>query len=105
MDRLLFDAADLFAEDANEALLRVKLPLQRYGIVTSALIVFALSLGELGGTLLVIPPGRETLTIRLFNYLHYGGTEEVAGLCLALVVVMMTLTGLAGYAYNRSVSK
>jgi iron(III) transport system permease protein len=105
MDRLLFDAADLFAEDANEALLRVKLPLQRYGIVTSALIVFALSLGELGGTLLVIPPGRETLTIRIFNYLHYGGTEEVAGLCLALVAVMMTLTGVAGYAYSRSASK
>lgn len=105
IDRLLFDAADLFAEDSNEALTRVKLPLQRYGIVTSALIVFALSLGELGGTLLVIPPGRETLTIRIFNYLHYGGTEEVAGLCLALVAVMMTLTGLAGYAYNRSTSK
>ena len=105
MDTLLFDAADLFAEDRNEALLKVKLPLQRYGIIASALVVFALSLGELGGTLLVIPPGRETLTVRIFNYLHYGGTEEVAGLCLALVAIMMTLTGLAGYVYNRSVLK
>ena len=105
MDSLLFDAADLFAVDRNESLLKVKLPLQKYGIVASALIVFALSLGELGGTLLVIPPGRETLTIRIFNYLHYGGTEEVAGLCLALVASMMALTGLAGWIYNRSMSR
>lgn len=105
MDSLLFDAADLFAVDGNESLLKVKLPLQKYGIVASALIVFALSLGELGGTLLVIPPGRETLTIRIFNYLHYGGTEEVAGLCLALVATMMALTALAGWIYNRSMSK
>ena len=105
MDKLLFDAAELFAEDRNKAFWKVKLPLQRYGIIASTLMIFTISLGELGGTLLVIPPGRETLTIRIFNYLHYGGTEEVAGLCLALVVIMMTLTGLAGYMYNRSVSK
>lgn len=105
MDDLLFDAANLFALSTKDALLRIKLPLQRYGIAASALMIFALSLGELGGTLLVIPPGRETLTIRIFNYLHYGGTEEVAGLCLALVAIMMTLTGLAGWIYNRSMSR
>lgn len=105
MDSLLFDAADLFALSRKDAQLGVKLPLQRYGVVAASLIVFALSLGELGGTLLVIPPGRETLTIRIFNYLHYGGTEEVAGLCLAMVAIMMTLTGLAGLIYNRRLSR
>jgi iron(III) transport system permease protein len=105
LDSLLFDAADLFGSNRNEAWMRIKLPLQKYGLAAASLILFALSLGELGGTLLVIPPGRETLTIRIFNYLHYGGTEEVAGLCLALVAVMMTLTGLAGLVYNRSVSR
>lgn len=105
MDELLFDAADIFSVDRNTALMRIKLPLQRYGLTAAGLIIFALSLGELGGTLLVIPPGRETLTIRIFNYLHYGGTEEVAGLCLAMVTIMMALTGLAGLAYNRSVSR
>lgn len=105
MDSLLFDAADLFSDSSSTSLLRIKLPLQRYGIVATGLVIFALSLGELGGTLLLIPPGRETLTIRIFNYLHYGGTEEVAGLCLALVAIMMALTGLAGITYRRSVQK
>ncbi len=105
MDPLLFSAADLFSDTQSEALFKVKLPLQKYGIAASALILFALSLGELGSTLLVIPPGNETLTIRIFNYLHYGGTEEVAGLCLAMVAIMMTLAGLAGYVYNKSVQR
>ena len=105
MNRLLFDAAELFEVRKNDALWRVKLPLQMQGITAAALILFAFSLGELGATLLVVPPGSETLTIRIFNYLHYGGSEEVAGLCLVMAVVMMTLSGLAAYAYNLSEGK
>ena len=48
----------------------------------------------------MVPPGRETITIRIFNYLHYGGSEEVAGLCLLIVVLMMTLTGIAFKTYG-----
>ncbi|MCK5669868.1 iron ABC transporter permease [Candidatus Bathyarchaeota archaeon] len=105
MDGLLFDAADLFEVRRNDALRRVKLPLQIRGIAAAALVLFAFSLGELGATLLVVPPGSETLTIRIFNYLHYGGSEEVAGLCLVMVITMMTLSGLAAYAYNLSEGK
>jgi len=105
MDRLLFDAAELFEVRKNDALMRVKLPLQRQGIAAAALVLFAFSIGELGATLLVVPPGSETLTIRIFNYLHYGGSEEVAGLCLVMVVTMMALSGLAAYAYNLSEGK
>ncbi|MBC8462841.1 iron ABC transporter permease [Candidatus Bathyarchaeota archaeon] len=105
MDGLLFDASDLFEVRKNDALRKVKFPLQRQGIAAAALVLFAFSLGELGATLLVVPPGSETLTIRIFNYLHYGGSEEVAGLCLVMVIVMMTLSGLAVYAYNLSEGK
>ncbi len=35
----------------------------------------------------MIPPGQSTLTLRLYNYLHYGASEEVAGLSLLLTVL------------------
>lgn len=95
IDNLLFEAADLFEKKDHDALWKIKLRLQRNGIVSALLIIFAFSLGELGATLLVVPPGRETLTIRIFNYLHYGASQEVAGLCLILVVVMMVMSGVA----------
>ena len=99
VDSLLFEAADLFKKSETQAALKVKLPLQKYGLAAAAATLLAFSVGELGSTLLVVPPGSETLTIRIFNYLHYGGSEEVAGLCLLMVALMMGLTGAAFKTY------
>jgi len=100
VDPLLFEAAELFKKEELQALWKVKLPLQKYGIAAAVAALVAFSVGELGSTLLVVPPGRETLTIRIFNYLHYGGSEEVAGLCLLIVALMMSMSGIALKAYR-----
>ena len=100
VDQLLFEIAELLKRDKNQDLWQVKLPLQKYGLAAAVAALVAFNVGELGSTLLVVPPGRETITIRIFNYLHYGGSEEVAGLCLLIVVLMMTLTGIAFKAYG-----
>jgi iron(III) transport system permease protein len=105
VDPLLFEAAELFKKSESQALWRVKLPLQKYGVLAACASLLAFSVGELGSTLLVVPPGNETVTIRIFNYLHYGGSEEVAGLCLLIVVLMMTMTGLAFKAFSGGRSK
>ncbi|MCB2171320.1 hypothetical protein KQH65_01135 [archaeon] len=100
VDQLLFEAAELLKREKNQDLWKVKLPLQKYGLAAAVAALVAFNVGELGSTLLVVPPGRETITIRIFNYLHYGGSEEVAGLCLLIVVLMMTLTGIAYKTYG-----
>jgi iron(III) transport system permease protein len=56
-------------------------------------VVFVLAAGELGATLIVAPPGHATLTIKIYNYLHYGASEAVATLCLAMAAVAL-LAGL-----------
>ncbi len=71
----------------------VRLRLEAPTVLAAAGFVFALALGELGATLLVTPPGRSTLAIRIYNYLHYGAAQDVRGLCLLLLVVT-TATGL-----------
>ena len=57
--------------------------------------VFILAAGELGATLIVAPPGRATLTMKIYTYLHYGASEAVAGLCLSVAAVAL-LGGLVG---------
>jgi iron(III) transport system permease protein len=59
------------------------------GLLAAAGIVFALTTGELGATLLVAPPGQATLTIRIYNFLHYGASSVVAGLCLMMAVTIL----------------
>lgn len=54
-------------------------------LASTWLIVAALSVGELAATLLVMPPGPPTLTIRLFGMLHYGVEDRVAAMSLVLL--------------------
>ena len=55
------------------------------------LIVFALAMSEFGVTLLVTPPGSQTITNKIYNYLHYGASDIVAVLCLGMLLSSLLL--------------
>ena len=40
-----------------------------------------------------MPPGVVTLSIHIFNLVHYGVQDQVAGICLALTAVLIALAG------------
>ncbi len=48
-------------------------------------IIFLLCLWDVESMILVVPPGGETLALRIFNLLHYGHNAQVNALCLALL--------------------
>lgn len=89
IDPLLFDAATVFAKSRFDAWTRIHLPLFAPGLVVSAGILASLTLAELGATLIVSPPGHATITMRIYNYLHYGSSSDVAGLCLMVTVLTL----------------
>ena len=69
--------------------------------IAGVLIVFALSICEFGMTLLVSPPGYQTITIKIYNYLHYGASDIVATLCLAILVVVMIILSILFAIFSR----
>ena len=64
---------------------KIVLPLCSPSLMAGFFITFVLSLGELGTTLLVIPPGRESISLKIYNLMHYGAEQMVAALALILV--------------------
>jgi len=52
-------------------------------------IVFLLCLWDVESMILIIPPGGETLALRIFNLLHYGHNAQVNALCLTLLGVAL----------------
>jgi iron(III) transport system permease protein len=64
----------------------IHVPLAAPGLLAAGGIVAVLSLGELGASLLVVPAGSATLSLRLFNLLHYGASGTVAGLALSVLL-------------------
>ena len=48
-------------------------------------VVYLLCLWDIETLVLIVPPGLETLSLRIFNLLHYGHNPQVNALCLALL--------------------
>lgn len=88
-DPLLMDAARVFHTHTLKTWLRIRFPLLLPGLAAASCVVFVLAAGELGATLIVAPPGHATLTMKIYSYLHYGASEAVAALCLAVAAVAL----------------
>jgi iron(III) transport system permease protein len=56
-------------------------------VMLAGLAAFMISLGELGATILVVPPGIEPLSVRIFGLLHYNVEDQVAAITLMLVLM------------------
>jgi iron(III) transport system permease protein len=84
-------------------LLRVALPLRLPGLAAAAGIALVLAVSELSATLLVVPPGVTTVSVRIFQLLHYGVDDRVAALALSVFAVMGI--GLAVAAVARAVRR
>jgi len=107
IDPLLLDAARILQKNPLKTWIYIRLPMIFPGIIAAMCIMFIFSAGELGATLIVIPPGISTLTIRIYNYLHYGASEVVAGLCLMMSAAALFAAAAAAlilHSWKRLVS-
>jgi iron(III) transport system permease protein len=76
------------------------LGLVRKPAICAFLAVFALSMGEFALSLLVALPGMQPLSVKIYNYLHYGASGTIAVLCLA-VLAAVTASAAGVYGLTR----
>jgi len=79
----------------------IVLPQRRSALGVAWLIGLALALGDFTATSLVVPPGVETLSIHIFNLVHYGVEDQVAGICLALFAAFSLLAAVVAALARR----
>jgi ABC-type Fe3+ transport system permease subunit/sugar lactone lactonase YvrE len=96
VDRSLTDAVTLFGANRWQQFRLAEWPQSKWMLLGGAYILYLLCLWEMETLLLIIPPGRETLALRVFNMLHYGHAGQVDALCVWLLIV--ALAPLASYA-------
>lgn len=86
LDPQVLDACRIYAPPLRRAV-RLEAALLAGAAIAAFGLCFAMGLGELGASLLVVPPGQTTLSLRLYNLLHYGASEDVAALALLVAAL------------------
>lgn len=88
-DPELTDVARLEGANRWQMLRNVFWPQIGPQVIAAWYVVFLLCLWDVESMILVVPPGGETLALRIFNLLHYGHNAQVNALCLALLILAL----------------
>ncbi|HEX3800126.1 MAG TPA: 6-bladed beta-propeller [Verrucomicrobiae bacterium] len=87
VDRDLTDVARLNGASHWQLFRHVQWPQISSQATVAWYVIFLLCLWDVESMLLVVPPGGETLALRIFNLLHFGHNAQVNSLCLALLAL------------------
>jgi ABC-type Fe3+ transport system permease subunit/DNA-binding beta-propeller fold protein YncE len=87
VDRDLTDAARIDGASRWQMLRQAYWPQVSAQLAAVWYLVFLLCLWDVESIVLVVPPGGETLALRVFNLLHYGHNPQVNAICLALLAL------------------
>lgn len=99
-DSNIEEAALLDCPHGYQKLIYVDIPIHSGAIAASAIVVFVLVLGELNATVLLIPPGKATLSVSIDNLLHYGANAQASILCLTEALLTIIVVGIAMLIFN-----
>lgn len=88
-DPTLADAARLEGAGPLQMLRHVYWPQIAARAAAGWYIVYLLCLWDVEALALIVPPGDETLSLRIFNLLHYGHNAQVNALCLIMAAAAL----------------
>ncbi len=89
LDRSLLDASRVFGGSAFAVFRFAEWPRLALPVGAAAYLVYLFALWDVETLIFVVPPGRETLALRIFNMLHYGHVSQVDALCLWLLLLAL----------------
>jgi len=89
IDRDLIAMARVSGASSWAMFRHVRWPLIAPKLALGWYLVYLLCLWDVETLLLILPPGGETLAVRIFGLLHYGHNTEVNALCLLLLMVAL----------------
>jgi ABC-type Fe3+ transport system permease subunit/DNA-binding beta-propeller fold protein YncE len=81
----ILSAARADGAGAARAFWKMEIPLLAGPIFFAWYVAYLFCLWDAETLVMIVPPGGETLSLRVFNMLHYGHTEQVNALCLWLL--------------------
>lgn len=103
----LYESSQIDGASSWSSTVWVLLPQLMPSLLCAGLATLAIAAADLSACVLVIPPGVTTVSSRIFNLVHYGAEDSLAGLCLTNMVFMtflalLTRQSLLGFSHARA---
>jgi ABC-type Fe3+ transport system permease subunit/DNA-binding beta-propeller fold protein YncE len=89
VDRDLLDSAQLCGASRYQVFRSILWPQIAPRVLLTGYILFLFCLWDVESTILIMPPGLETMAFRVFNLLHYGHNSQINALCLILLLLAL----------------
>ncbi|MEA3238572.1 MAG: iron ABC transporter permease [Candidatus Bipolaricaulota bacterium] len=97
LDPALVEAARSLGSSRGRAFVDVELPLLRRGLLVAAVFAFALSMGEMSATIILMRPGLSTIPIAVYGLL----SARQFGAASAMAVVLIAITAVSFIVIDR----
>ena len=81
---------------------RIVVPQRRAAIAAAWIAAFAVAASELDASILVVPPGVNTLPIQIFGLIHYGVDDQVAGVSLLVMSLFLVIGAVLALLARRA---
>jgi iron(III) transport system permease protein len=98
----LEQAAQLCGANWFMTLRHIVVPLAKRGLIAAWLIGYVFCLRDLGISMVVYPPGSDTLPVRILTLMANGAPSLIAALCVILIVVTLLPLGVVSLWLRRS---
>ncbi len=98
----LEEAAIIHGASWQRVIFRILVPCLKKNLSAAAMLIFILSFGELALTILLIPPGASTLSLRIFTTITNSPDHVMAALCLSQSLIVFAVLILMTVKYSHT---
>jgi len=88
------EAAQVSGAGWSRRMAFIVVPLARRGLFAGWLVGYLFSMRDTGITMLVYPPGHETLPVRIFTLMANGSPQLIAALCVIMITAALVPAGI-----------
>lgn len=91
-DRHLIDCGKLYQRHLIHRLIHVDIPYFSIPFLGGLYVGFAYIFGEISSSILLVPPGQQLISLKIYSYLHYGSGSKISAIGLIIILFFTVVT-------------
>lgn len=90
-NKSLIEYGILNTKNKYQRIVEVDIPILKFPIFITILIGFSYLFGDISTAILLLPPGKQLLSLKIYGYLHYGDSNSITALGLAILIIFLII--------------